>query len=356
MDRAVLHAYGWDDIPTDCEFLLDYEIDEETQGHQEEAVPLPLARRRPRRGARPPDRAQRRAGRRRAALRRREAPDPPGGGAEGADRPARADVLNGLPVGRISSRLRRCRAPCADSSAARSAMSCGRAARRFMATRSASEPTRISWPRKSAPTAVAASWRIRRDRVALLQDVEPSERRRELEAAALGQAGRIGGLVGQSGFASTPICSAPSSASSAAIRRSSLATAPARCPVPRRAHVSVSDHDDAADHDDSPRAATSRSISGRVRAGPPLAFRSGVSASSPAIRLTAIPLEQLAHRRWSPPQFGYTNALVARPSSRSRSGRSAVIAGRRVRPESIRREWARSLSWLRRSARRLRMA
>ncbi len=32
MDRAVLHAYGWDDIPTDCEFLLDYEIDEETQG------------------------------------------------------------------------------------------------------------------------------------------------------------------------------------------------------------------------------------------------------------------------------------------------------------------------------------
>jgi hypothetical protein len=32
MDRAVLHAYGWDDIPTECEFLLDYEIDEETQG------------------------------------------------------------------------------------------------------------------------------------------------------------------------------------------------------------------------------------------------------------------------------------------------------------------------------------
>ncbi|MGI8802087.1 MAG: Eco57I restriction-modification methylase domain-containing protein [Solirubrobacteraceae bacterium] len=32
MDRAVLHAYGWDDIPTDCEFLLDYEIDEEEWG------------------------------------------------------------------------------------------------------------------------------------------------------------------------------------------------------------------------------------------------------------------------------------------------------------------------------------
>ena len=32
MDRAVLNAYGWQDIPTDCEFLLDYEIDEETWG------------------------------------------------------------------------------------------------------------------------------------------------------------------------------------------------------------------------------------------------------------------------------------------------------------------------------------
>ena len=29
MDRAVLDAYGWTDIPTDCEFLLDYEIDDE---------------------------------------------------------------------------------------------------------------------------------------------------------------------------------------------------------------------------------------------------------------------------------------------------------------------------------------
>lgn len=29
MDRAVLDAYSWDDISTDCEFLLDYEIDEE---------------------------------------------------------------------------------------------------------------------------------------------------------------------------------------------------------------------------------------------------------------------------------------------------------------------------------------
>ena len=32
MDRAVLDVYGWSDIPTDCEFLLDYEIDEEEWG------------------------------------------------------------------------------------------------------------------------------------------------------------------------------------------------------------------------------------------------------------------------------------------------------------------------------------
>ena len=32
MDRAVLDAYGWTDNPTDCEFLLDYEIDEEEWG------------------------------------------------------------------------------------------------------------------------------------------------------------------------------------------------------------------------------------------------------------------------------------------------------------------------------------
>lgn len=32
MDRAVLDAYGWQDIPTACEFLLDYEIDEEEWG------------------------------------------------------------------------------------------------------------------------------------------------------------------------------------------------------------------------------------------------------------------------------------------------------------------------------------
>ena len=38
MDRGILDAYGWSDIPTDptdptdCELLLDYEIDEEERG------------------------------------------------------------------------------------------------------------------------------------------------------------------------------------------------------------------------------------------------------------------------------------------------------------------------------------
>ncbi len=32
MDRAVLDAYGWSDIETDCQFLLDYEIEEEEWG------------------------------------------------------------------------------------------------------------------------------------------------------------------------------------------------------------------------------------------------------------------------------------------------------------------------------------
>ena len=32
MDRAVLDAYGWNDIPTECKFVLDYEIDEEEWG------------------------------------------------------------------------------------------------------------------------------------------------------------------------------------------------------------------------------------------------------------------------------------------------------------------------------------
>ena len=34
MDRAVLCSYGWTDIPTNCEFLLDYEIDEATWGRK----------------------------------------------------------------------------------------------------------------------------------------------------------------------------------------------------------------------------------------------------------------------------------------------------------------------------------
>ena len=34
MDRAVLDAWGWTDIPTDCDFLLDYEIDEAAWGRK----------------------------------------------------------------------------------------------------------------------------------------------------------------------------------------------------------------------------------------------------------------------------------------------------------------------------------
>jgi hypothetical protein len=34
MDRTVLDAYGWIDMPTDCGFLLDYEIDEEDWGNK----------------------------------------------------------------------------------------------------------------------------------------------------------------------------------------------------------------------------------------------------------------------------------------------------------------------------------
>jgi hypothetical protein len=38
MDRAVLDAYGWTDIPTDCEFLLDYE-DEDEEGTSKRKKP-----------------------------------------------------------------------------------------------------------------------------------------------------------------------------------------------------------------------------------------------------------------------------------------------------------------------------
>jgi hypothetical protein len=34
MDRAVLEAYGWGEVDTTCEFLLDYEDDEEDAGRR----------------------------------------------------------------------------------------------------------------------------------------------------------------------------------------------------------------------------------------------------------------------------------------------------------------------------------
>jgi len=39
MDRAVLDAYGWTDIPTDCEFLLDYEVDDDEAGSRRKKKP-----------------------------------------------------------------------------------------------------------------------------------------------------------------------------------------------------------------------------------------------------------------------------------------------------------------------------
>jgi hypothetical protein len=42
MDRAVLDAYDWSDIPTDCEFLLDYEIDEQEWGAKKKPLRLRL--------------------------------------------------------------------------------------------------------------------------------------------------------------------------------------------------------------------------------------------------------------------------------------------------------------------------
>jgi hypothetical protein len=34
MDRAVLDAYGWPDIPTDCDFVVDYEVDDDGTSHK----------------------------------------------------------------------------------------------------------------------------------------------------------------------------------------------------------------------------------------------------------------------------------------------------------------------------------
>ena len=34
MDRAVLDAYGWDDVPIDCDFVLDYEVEDDESGRK----------------------------------------------------------------------------------------------------------------------------------------------------------------------------------------------------------------------------------------------------------------------------------------------------------------------------------
>ena len=78
MDRAVLNAYGWTDIPTDSEFPLDYPIDEDEWGARKKPYRYRWARRRPRRCARPLAGAQRRARGGGTAVRRRN-------GGEGQD-------------------------------------------------------------------------------------------------------------------------------------------------------------------------------------------------------------------------------------------------------------------------------
>ncbi len=41
MDRAVLAAYDWTDIPTECDLLLDYAIDEATRGRKKKPYRSP---------------------------------------------------------------------------------------------------------------------------------------------------------------------------------------------------------------------------------------------------------------------------------------------------------------------------
>ena len=71
MDRAVLDAYGWTTSPTRLRVPPRLRDRRGGVGRQEEALALPLARRRPRRGARAPPRAERRAREGGSALRRR---------------------------------------------------------------------------------------------------------------------------------------------------------------------------------------------------------------------------------------------------------------------------------------------
>ena len=47
MDRAVLAAYGWPDIPTACEFLLDYEEDEDAEDAPESSGKKKRAKKKP---------------------------------------------------------------------------------------------------------------------------------------------------------------------------------------------------------------------------------------------------------------------------------------------------------------------
>ena len=111
MDRAVLDAYGWTDLRPTCEFLLDYEEDDEDESRgrlrfrppPQEALALPLARRVPRRGPRPPPGTQppaRRAGAPERCRRRRQGEETEKNPPESPRRGATRSVLTPPPIPR----------------------------------------------------------------------------------------------------------------------------------------------------------------------------------------------------------------------------------------------------------------
>ena len=74
MDRAVLDAYGWSDIPTDCDLLLDYAIDEASWGRKKKPCRYRWPDEVRDESARPPACPQRRPRRRRSPRRHRRRP------------------------------------------------------------------------------------------------------------------------------------------------------------------------------------------------------------------------------------------------------------------------------------------
>ena len=114
-------AYGWDDIPTDLRVPARLRDRRGGVGQQEEAVPLPLARRGPRRGARAAARAQRRAGGGGAALAAPRAAKKRAGKRAGSEARARSSWTRpALMTASDSRRARQARSRCASGSSRRS--------------------------------------------------------------------------------------------------------------------------------------------------------------------------------------------------------------------------------------------